>query len=393
MSGELNTLLSIVCLLVLVVPIGFWTWKLWRSPLSLHRTLAWWYVAFAVSALCDGVHVLNVCVAETIDWGLLMSMLTVGVLFLTPLLALLQKSIIDARPVNGQTALLYLVPSILYTTFVAFIRMLYGLDHIIATPWMFEAEVVGYYYIMFLNIIAALILVVWRYRKYHFRACNYYADRNESDDSSVRDVTFTVLLVGALVLFFLLVSLETLHHNWIATSLLIAVIFYMFNYLGHALHRVKDGSIPADFDWSAKTMTAEEISAFEQRYKQASELLSAENATKNISSIIEKWVGQSNPSYLRAGITLTEAAYEMKIPANILSSYINKTLDTNFNQWINTYRLKHVKYLLLTTGNTLDEIAEASGFATRNLLSRTFKAHEGITPSEFRSKNKLKSEN
>jgi len=388
MSGELNTLLYIICLLVLVVPIGFWTWKLRRGPIHLHRTLMWWYVAFAVSALCEGVHALSVCMAETFDWSLLMSVLTVGVLFLPPLLALLQKSIVEDCPINGQSALLYLFPSILYTTFVVYIRLLYGLDTIIATPWMFQAEVVGYYYILFLNIITGLSVVTWRYRKYHFRACNYYPDRNMSDDVAVRDITFSVLLVGAVVLFFLLASIETLHHNWSVTAVLIAIESFMLNYLGHALYSVKGNSIPTDIDWTDKTLTVEEITTLEERHRQANELLSAENATKNISSIIEKWVGQSNPSYLRAGITLTEAAYEMKIPANILSGYINKTLNTNFNQWINAYRIKHVKFLLLTTDNTLDEIAEASGFATRNLLSRTFKAHEGITPSEFRTKNR-----
>lgn len=203
-------------------------------------------------------------------------------------------------------------------------------------------------------------------------------------------MTVTFLLIGAVVYFFLLVSQEKLNHNWTATVVLIAIISFIFSYLGHALCRVKGNAIPADFDLSTKTLTAPEIASFEQRYKQASELLSAEKATKDISSTIEQWVEQSEPSYLRAGITLTEAAYEMNIPASILSGYINKTLGTNFNQWINSYRIRHVKYLLLTADSTLDEIAEATGFATRNLLSRTFKAHEGISPSEYRSQNKKK---
>ena len=74
----------------------------------------------------------------------------------------------------------------------------------------------------------------------------------------------------------------------------------------------------------------------------------------------------------------------MGIPTVMLSSYLNKMLDMNFNQWINTYRITHVKHLLLTTNSTLDEIAEATGFTTRSLLSRHFKTLEGTSPSEFR---------
>jgi len=101
MSGELNTLLYIVCLLALVVPIGFWTWKLYKLSLSFSSSLLYWYIAFAILALCDGVHLLNVCVAETVDWNLLMSMLTVGVLFMPPVLVLLQKTIIEAEGNKG----------------------------------------------------------------------------------------------------------------------------------------------------------------------------------------------------------------------------------------------------------------------------------------------------
>ena len=58
----------------------------------------------------------------------------------------------------------------------------------------------------------------------------------------------------------------------------------------------------------------------------------------------------------------------------------------NFNQWVNQYRLREVKLRLLSSDLSLDEIAYECGFGDRSVMSRVFKAAEGISPSEFRNK-------
>jgi AraC-like DNA-binding protein len=48
------------------------------------------------------------------------------------------------------------------------------------------------------------------------------------------------------------------------------------------------------------------------------------------------------------------------------------------------YRLNMVKQLLTSDNMTLDAIAEETGFYNTAHLSRTFKKHEGVTPSDYR---------
>jgi|SRR5699024_6190387 len=52
-------------------------------------------------------------------------------------------------------------------------------------------------------------------------------------------------------------------------------------------------------------------------------------------------------------------------------------------------RLRNTTNLLLNTDFTLEEIAERCGFNNGFYLSRVFKEHMGISPSQFRQQNKL----
>lgn len=100
---------------------------------------------------------------------------------------------------------------------------------------------------------------------------------------------------------------------------------------------------------------------------------------------MERWLTDASKPYLRQGLTISDVANATCISPKLLSAYLNRTLQMNFNQWINQYRLKEVKLRLLSSDLSLDEIAYECGFGDRSVLSRVFKTSEGISPSEFRN--------
>ncbi len=59
---------------------------------------------------------------------------------------------------------------------------------------------------------------------------------------------------------------------------------------------------------------------------------------------------------------------------------------TTPNKYITELRLSKAKTLLIDTNMTVAETAEYCGFKTEHYFSRVFKAHEGISPNEYRKK-------
>ncbi|MDR1380343.1 MAG: helix-turn-helix domain-containing protein, partial [Tannerella sp.] len=58
---------------------------------------------------------------------------------------------------------------------------------------------------------------------------------------------------------------------------------------------------------------------------------------------------------------------------------------TNFNDFINLYRVAHAKKLIQDNSQyTLEYVFQSSGFKNQSSFNRIFKALEGTTPSEYR---------
>lgn len=89
--------------------------------------------------------------------------------------------------------------------------------------------------------------------------------------------------------------------------------------------------------------------------------------------------------YLNPEITLNLVAIRMNVSLNHLSQVINETLQKNFNQLINEYRVEEVKRLIADEDKSLLAIAYASGFNSKSAFNRTFKEIEGTTPSAYRN--------
>ncbi len=95
---------------------------------------------------------------------------------------------------------------------------------------------------------------------------------------------------------------------------------------------------------------------------------------------------ETEHSYLKKGFTSAKLAVEMDIQSYLLSAVINQVFKTNFNDFVNKYRVDYAKSLI-ENGEakflTLEALSESCGFSNRNSFTIAFKKHTGTTPSGY----------
>lgn len=87
-------------------------------------------------------------------------------------------------------------------------------------------------------------------------------------------------------------------------------------------------------------------------------------------------------------ITLTEICRAIGCSKSTLISIFKQEFGTTVNAYINDIRINEAKRLLSGTEMSISEIAEITGFYDQAYLSKVFSARLGLSPSEYRRKEK-----
>ena len=90
--------------------------------------------------------------------------------------------------------------------------------------------------------------------------------------------------------------------------------------------------------------------------------------------------------YLQPDLSVVTLATELGTNRTYLSNLINQYLHTTFSNYVNAYRVRYAKSLLLKTDDTIEEIFQAAGFQSRTTFWRAFAQVEGCTPKEYRKR-------
>lgn len=110
----------------------------------------------------------------------------------------------------------------------------------------------------------------------------------------------------------------------------------------------------------------------------------AENFDGELSKLIK--LMESDQAYLDSQLTLYSLSDLSGIPQYRLSKALNNTLKQNFFEFVNSYRVKHVKKMIdegMGKQMNLLGIAMDSGFNSKASFNRIFKKIEGMTPSQY----------
>jgi ligand-binding sensor domain-containing protein/AraC-like DNA-binding protein len=102
-----------------------------------------------------------------------------------------------------------------------------------------------------------------------------------------------------------------------------------------------------------------------------------------------KYLMEIEKLYCDAGLSLHSLAEKMTIPPHLLSQLLNKKLEQNFADFINSYRIEEAKKILQSPRGARQKISTTAlqvGFNTMAAFYKVFKKHTGTTPTTYRKK-------
>jgi AraC-like DNA-binding protein len=182
--------------------------------------------------------------------------------------------------------------------------------------------------------------------------------------------SFPILVLSLNVLFdFDYVSL---------TSITFSIVFFMTSVYLVALFK------PTLFHTFPNQVNIMEEEAEEKQKYENSNLLAQEK--DSLSQQLVRHL-QSEKPFKQPELTLRELSEQINTRPYYLSQVINETLNTNFLDFINQYRVEEAKALLHDPKFdqfTVIAIAFESGFNSKSAFYNAFKKFTGTTPSKFR---------
>jgi AraC-like DNA-binding protein len=95
--------------------------------------------------------------------------------------------------------------------------------------------------------------------------------------------------------------------------------------------------------------------------------------------------------YTHSSLTLDDVAGRLHLPVRYLSYLINSHCDTNFNGFVNTFRIQEVLSKLADSKQqhkTILALALESGFNSKSTFNQVFRLQTGTSPSQFLQKQK-----
>ncbi|PLX09645.1 MAG: hypothetical protein C0596_01090 [Marinilabiliales bacterium] len=111
------------------------------------------------------------------------------------------------------------------------------------------------------------------------------------------------------------------------------------------------------------------------------------NENSDLADKLLKYFIKEKP-YLQSDFTIDKLAKALESNRQYISKTINECFSKNFSTFINEYRVKEARKLLIDPEYdkyTLEGIAECSGFSNRTSFISAFKKYTGVTPSYFKA--------
>lgn len=220
-----------------------------------------------------------------------------------------------------------------------------------------------------------LVYGIWSFvllYKHELFVRTFSANPKEINLRWIRNVWLGILLlvISSLILHFFL-SISPL----IDSLYLIGVLFFCYHALSQtAIYPVADKQVPvikaAIQSKDKERLTAEQIQFFKERLLQ---LMNKEQL------------------YLDSQLNLPYLADKVGLSVHELSYVLNTGINLNFYQFINGYRVRYARQLLIDNiknNYTIQEITFRAGFNSKTTFYTAFKQEVGMTPKQYLNERK-----
>jgi AraC-like DNA-binding protein len=93
--------------------------------------------------------------------------------------------------------------------------------------------------------------------------------------------------------------------------------------------------------------------------------------------------------HFREPVTLDSLAAEFCVSKYYISHIFSNRIKMNFRQYLGLLRAQYAARLLLTSDTALAAVSSYAGFDSQRTFNRVFRAHYGMSPKEFRKREKV----
>ncbi len=230
-------------------------------------------------------------------------------------------------------------------------------------------------YLFMLHLSAYAALIFWYLR----RNGAWLAVDEEDDNATIRrnwSRTLLWLYVGFVLgnaSYYILIRTPFFSIEWdYGISLAMTVFIYVVGYLGYRQPAIFAGEL-----WPQAFLAP--------KYQNSS---LTPSASRSLLDRVLEYVKQKKP-YLDNELRLSGLADQLDVSIHHLSQVVNEQLGKSFSDFINEYRVEEAKRLLANPkykDRYVIAIAYESGFNNKTSFNKAFKAHTGMSPSQYRKK-------
>ena len=108
--------------------------------------------------------------------------------------------------------------------------------------------------------------------------------------------------------------------------------------------------------------------------------IDADNIIKRLTELMEK-----EKLFIDEDFSLKKLSYELSITPHQLSQLLNEKLNSNFNAYINQYRIQEAKKMLIDEPDrSIISVSSSVGFNSKSSFYRSFTQSAGKTPYKYR---------
>ncbi|MGB5171962.1 helix-turn-helix domain-containing protein [Eudoraea sp.] len=228
-----------------------------------------------------------------------------------------------------------------------------------------------------LSILTYTILILRLLKKHDLRIRDYFSNLDNKKLLWLKFLAEGILVIAIIACVSLLIENFTLlslpQYGGLFTNISICVFIFILGYYG-----LRQDFIFKDFN-----------NSFLEKVKYSKSSLNEEHSRSEFLRL-QTYMRMNKP-YIEPELNLETLAQELDLHPNNLSQIVNSNTESNFWDYINSYRIEEVKAILVSDeikSKTLLGIALSSGFSSKSTFNRVFKKHCGITPSEYILKQK-----
>lgn len=112
----------------------------------------------------------------------------------------------------------------------------------------------------------------------------------------------------------------------------------------------------------------------------------ADGADRELFARIEQMMREQRP-WADAGLEVGSLAELLGVSANAVSRALSRAGNTNFYDYVNSFRVREAERLLLDPREArfkIEALGRQAGFRARSTFFKSFRAYAGLTPAEFR---------